>query len=128
MKKKLYLICLITGLVCVSIVSSAQAITYGSCLIIATGRSSGLSFDDTPWDPFLRPRHIGFFSNIGFSHCSQMTVIVIDKGRVHHYSDVSAVELSQAIGAFVWRVFPDYFFNLPPRVSIKAAAIYASIG
>jgi hypothetical protein len=127
MKKKLYFICLITGLVCVSIASSAQAITFGSCLIIAKGRSSGCE-GGAGWDPFIHPRHIGFFPNIGFSHCSQMKVIIIDKGRVHHYSDVSAVELSQAIGAFVWRVFPDYFFNLPPRVSIKAAAIYASIG
>ena len=128
MKKKFYLICLITGLVSVSIASSAQAITYGSCLIIATGRSSGLSFDETPWNPFLGPRHIGFFSNIEFSDCSQMTVIIIDKGRVHFHSDVSNVALSQTIGTFVWRIFPDYFFNLPPRASIKAAAIYAFVG
>lgn len=128
MKRK-YLILSIVFLACLSMATVTQAAFHQNCLVIANGRSGGLTIPGGwYWDhPITHPRYIGGAGSITYRYCEGMTVRVIDKTGIHMYSDVSQIALSQTIGVFLWRCFPDYYFNLMAKSRIYAFAMLVNI-
>jgi hypothetical protein len=127
MKKKylLFIVCL----ACLTMVTTAQASHHLNCFVIAKGRSSGMEVTGGGlWGKhFILQRYIGAVPYISFSDCRKMTVVIIEREGIQSYSDVSCISLTNTFGTFVWRAFPDYYFGLMPKTSVKAFALEVSV-
>lgn len=129
MKRKTYMVFCIMCLVCLSTACIVQADLYVNCTVIASGRSNGMIIAAMIWD--YRPTYRGYVASIEFNGCSHMSAIVIGKGingrGVFIIHNISYIRLGDALGRFTWRVFPAYFFNIPPKTFIIAHAMLAVI-
>jgi hypothetical protein len=118
MKRKTYMVFCIMMIACLP-TATVQAITYENCHVIAIGRSTGLTTTGE-WDN--GSRYKGYLSDVMFEGCHHMVVLVIENGKIHLHFNISSIWLENTSGTFVWRVYPSYFLNIPPKTSINAEA------
>jgi hypothetical protein len=128
MKRKTYMVFCIMCFICLSTACAVQAGLYVNCTVIANGRSQGRS---TTGDWCFLPTYRRYLNEVDFYGCSDMSAIVIGKGingrGIFIIHDITYIRLSDALGRFTWRVFPAYFFNIPPKTFIIAHAMVAVI-